>query len=206
MERRGVYRCSQKIPVIVKKHFPEGSVLGKHLNSKTVKVSYSCMPNMARIISGHNKKVTGSTMQQKTMGCNCRKLPCPLDGKCMTTNLVYKSTVETAGSRKEYIGLTSNSFKVRYTGHQASFKHRNLAHNTTLSSYIWDQKDKQTTYKQHWSILSQAPSYSRKVRTCHLCLLEKTHISLADPNKTLNKRNEIISKCRHRDKVLLKNW
>ena len=46
----------------------------------------------------------------------------------------------------------------------------------------------------------------KKVRTCHLCLMEKKPISLADPTKTLNKRNEIVAKCRHRDKVLLKNW
>ena len=57
-----------------------------------------------------------------------------------------------------------------------------------------------------WSIVGLAPSYGRKVRMCHLCLLEKTSISLADPKKTLNKRNEIISKCRHRDKLLLKHW
>ena len=55
-------------------------------------------------------------------------------------------------------------------------------------------------------IICTAPSYSRKVRTCHLCIMEKTHISIADPTLTLNKRNEIIAKCRHRDKVLLKNW
>ena len=40
----------------------------------------------------------------------------------------------------------------------------------------------------------------------YLCLMEKTHISLADPASTLNKRNESIAKCRHRDKLLLKNW
>ena len=41
---------------------------------------------------------------------------------------------------------------------------------------------------------------------CQLCLLEKTFIATADPRKALNKRNEIISKCRHWDKTLLKNW
>ena len=42
-------------------------------------------------------------------------------------------------------------------------------------------------YNQHWSILSLPPSYSKRVRICHLCLMEKTHISLADPRTTLNK-------------------
>ena len=45
-----------------------------------------------------------------------------------------------------------------------------------------------------------SPSYSPKVRACQLCL---TLMSLADPKKTLNKRNEMLSKCRHRDKLLL---
>ena len=114
--------------------------------------------------------------------------------------------MEAAGTTKQYIGLTSNTFKERFTGHKASFTHRKNAHKTTLSSHIWGLKDEQTTYNQHWSILSLAPSYSRRVRICHLCLMEKTHISLADPRTTLNKRNEIVAKCRHRDKVLLKHW
>ena len=49
-------------------------------------------------------------------------------------------------------------------------------------------------------------TYNRKVRNCQLCLMEKTFIMLSDPKQTLNKRNEIVSKCRHRDKVLLKHW
>ena len=65
---------------------------------------------------------------------------------------------------------------------------------------------KQIPHSTNWSILGLAPSYSRKVRMCQLCLLEKTFIATADPRKALNKRNEIISKCRHWDKTLLKNW
>ena len=87
-----------------------------------------------------------------------------VEGKCKTTNLVYKNTVEAAGTTKQYIGLTSNTFKERFTGHKASFTYRKYAHKTTLSSHIWELKDQQTTYKQHWSIFSLAPSYSRRVR------------------------------------------
>ena len=36
--------------------------------------------------------------------------------------------------------------------------------------------------------------------------MEKTFICTTDPKKTLNKRSEIISKYRHRDKLLLKHW
>ena len=128
-------------------------------------------------------KVTGSSTNMKIKGCNCRSKPCPLEGKCKTTNLEYRSNVEAAGTTKQYIRITSNTFKERFTGHKASFTHRKHAQKTTLSSHIW----KQTTYNQHWSILSLASSYSRKVRIRHLFLMEKTHISLADPRTTLNK-------------------
>jgi len=167
------------------------------------------MPNMGSLISGHNKKILGATTGLETKGCNCRpkdKVNCPLEGKCLTNSLVYKSTVEAAGNTKEYIGLTANTFKERFTGHKQSFNHQKFAHRTTLSSYLWELKNKDISLNQRWSIVSQAPSYSRKVRACHLCLMEKLQISLADPMKTLNKRNEIVAKCRHRDKMLLYKW
>ena len=162
---------------------------------------------MAQTISGHNKKVTGSNKPLSENGCNCR-IPqdCALDNKCLTENLVYKSSVTANNKTKEYIGLTSTSFKQRYTAHKASFTHPGKAHNTTLSTPIWELKDKNVPFATNWSILGLAPSYSKNVRKCQLCLTEKTYISLADPSSTLNKRNEIISKCRHRDKLLLKHW
>ena len=136
-------------------------------------------------------------------------LPAVLEGKCKTTNLACRSTVEATGTTKQYIRLTSNTIKERFTGHKASFTHCNHAHKTTISSHIWELKDEQTTYNQHWSILIFAISYSRRVRICQLCLMEKKHHSLADhrsPRTTLNKKNGIVAKCCHRDKVLLKHW
>ena len=41
---------------LIDKHFPKGHALHKLFNRNTVKVSYSCMNNMASIISGHNAK------------------------------------------------------------------------------------------------------------------------------------------------------
>ena len=117
-----------------------------------------------------------------------------------------QNTVTTSDDTKEYIGLTSNTFKQRYTCHKSTFTNKNKAHSTSLSTYIWQLKDQNTPFTVDWSIMGRAQSYSRKTRNCQLCTLEKTQITLADPSRTLNKRNEIISKCRHRDKWLLKNW
>ena len=52
---------AKKFLGMVARHFPKGSALGKHFNKNTIKVSYSTMPNMERIISGHNKKMVGQT-------------------------------------------------------------------------------------------------------------------------------------------------
>lgn len=109
-------------------------------------------------------------------------------------------------SAQEYIGLTSTSFKKRYANHKASFMHRNKSCETTLSRHIWELKDKGVPFKTTWSIMANAPSYSKQTRLCQLCLMEKTFICTTDQKKILNKRSEIISKCRHRDKLLLKHW
>ena len=129
---------AKKFPAMIEWHFLKGSAFGKHFNRNTVKFSYSSMPNMARIISGHNKMVTGSSTHMETKGCNYRSQPCPLKGKCKTTNLVYRSTVEAAGTTKQYLWLTSNTWKERFTGHKASFTRRKLAQKPTLSSN-WDK-------------------------------------------------------------------
>ena len=189
-------------------HFSKNPPFHKHFNRHTVKVSYSCMPNMASIISGHNRKVTGTSEQLSEEGCNCRggNASCILQGRCQTKNMVYKCTVSTQEERKEYIGLTANTFKERYSGHKTSFNNENYAHSTTLSTYIWGLKRSKTPYSISWSIQRLAPPYSKETQVCQLCLTEKTLISLANSASSLNKRNEIVGKCRHRDKFLLKHW
>ena len=48
-------------------------------------------------------------------------------------------------------------------------------------------------------------SYKCDTRCCDLCLTEKYVTASADQDHLLNKRTEIISKCRHRNKYLMKN-
>ena len=40
---------------------------------------------------------------------------------------------------------------------------------------------------------------------CNLCIAEKYYIICHPKEASLNKRTELISKCRHRDKFLLRN-
>lgn len=196
-----------KFLFLIDKHFKD-SPLKKILNRNTVKVSYSCMPNMDATISAHNKKVS-SPPTTSNPGCNCRGGPanCMLGGQCQTTSLVYRCTVSAPGrDSKHYIGLTANTFKERYGSHKSSFTHEKNAHKTTLSTYIWKVRSEGATPSLSWSIVKQAPAYTKETGTCQLCLHEKTSILLADQQHSLNKRNEIISKCRHRDKWLLSKW
>ena len=183
---------------MIDKHF-KSSPLKKLLNRNTVKVSYCCMPNMEAIISTHNKKVLRPPTTTTNPGCNCRGGPvnCMLGGQCQTTNLVYKCTVSAPGrDNKHYIGLTSNTFKERYGSHKSSLTHEKNAHKTTLSAYIWKVRSEGATPSLSWSIVKRAPAYSKETGTCQLCLHEKTTILLAEQQNSLNKRNEIISKCR----------
>ena len=43
---------------IINKNFPKDNPLSKIINTKTVKISYSCTANMHTIIQAHNKKIT----------------------------------------------------------------------------------------------------------------------------------------------------
>ena len=59
---------------LLAKHFPPHHRLHKVCNKNNIKVSYSCMPNMAAIISRHNKKLLSNRAESAciTPPCNCR--------------------------------------------------------------------------------------------------------------------------------------
>ena len=110
---------------IIHRCFPNEHPLHKIFNKHTLKLSYSCMSNIKSIISSHNKAVLSnfylSQTQTNEKECNCRKKDqCPLDGKCLTQNVVYQATVTTQTSSDSYVGLATN-FKERYRNHTASY-------------------------------------------------------------------------------------
>ena len=192
---------------LIDKHF-KNSPLGRYFNRRTVKVSYSCLPNIGSIISGHNRKIisqhnqTQASQQQK---CNCRGGPqsCPLQANCLQSSIIYKAKVETNNVESVYIGQAGNTFKERYGNHTSSFRNRKYETSTTLSKYIWSLKDSNTNFTLKWSPVITAPTYKPETRKCHLCNVEKTQILLSTENHLLNKRSELMNKCRHRLKHLL---
>ena len=57
-----------------------------------------------------------------------------------------------------------------------------------------------------WSVHRQATPYQCGMKQCQMCLEEKLTIAKADKNTTLNKRSELIGKCRHKAKFKLKSF
>ena len=67
-----------------------------------------------------------------------------------------------------------------------------------------DKKDKQEiSFKCYMK--EKAKAYSPVTKRCILCQSKKFHI-LISKERLLNKRNKIISKCRHKNKHKLSNY
>ena len=101
--------------------------------------------------------------------------------------------------------MTEHTFKTRYNDQKLSFNHPKHIHDTVLSKYIWDQKDNGTSYTIKWSIIKRANPYHVHPLRCNLCLSEKLCILSADKSTLLNKRSELITKCRHEIKFYAAN-
>ena len=195
---------------LISKHFPKSSTLAKIFNKNTVKVSYSCMPNMANIIRrSNNQKRAGSQNARVMKPCNSRqKDSCPLNGKCQAESIVYQATVQdsSSGSDKVYIGLSEPPFKLRYANHLTSFRHEKYSSGTELSKHVWALKHQNTDFAVKWSICDRASAYNNISKRCGLCATEKWRIITTDKSRRLNTRSEIVSKCRHANKFLISNF
>ena len=165
------------------------------------------MPNMASIIRQHNSAILRADETGPIRTCNCRQglASCPLDGKCLTSDVVYKAEVTTEDDTKFYIGSCSTTFKERYGDHKMSCNNPNYKNKTELSTYIWQLKDKKIDFNIKWKIINLANSYKKGSYCCNLCLAEKYFIIKADRKTILNNWESMI-KCLHRSKFKLKNY
>ena len=149
--------------------------------------------------------------EKPVAACNCRnKGDCPLDGLYQTNDIIHNCIVSTKNTpEKVYLGTAEGDFTKRYYNHKKSFKNRLYECDTTLSRCIWETRDKyaeEPTLK--WSIVKWVPSYSNITKRCMLCLQGKFEIiKYPRPGELLlNKRSELVSKCRHTNKYLLCNY
>ena len=106
---------------------------------------------------------------------------------------------------RSYIGMTENEFKTRYNNHKLSFNDKKHLHDTVLSKHIWDLKDKNIDYAINWRIVKRAKAYKGNPSCCNLCLSEKLCILSAKNALLLNKKSELVTKCRHEKQVFHDN-
>ena len=110
--------------------------------------------------------------------------------------------------KKVYLGLAEGKWKSRFYNHKLSFKHKRYSNKTTLSSEMWHLKRVSSeTHILKWSFWRCLPLCSNISKKCALCLYEKLEIVTYQNQKELmNKRSELLCKCRHANKFPLKNY
>lgn len=176
------------------------------------------MNNTKQIIDNHNKHVlnspqhiddiAGSTNTKDNKTCNCQqKNTCPLNGNCLQTTVIYQATVtrKDNNTSETYIGLTENDFKTKHRNHTASFRHVKHRNSTKLSKHIWTLTESNVDHIISCRIFLFRSPYNSASKRCNLCLKEKLLIICPPELSSLNKRNELVSSCRHRNKALLRN-
>jgi len=179
---------------MIDKHFPRNHRYAKIFNRSTIKISYSCMPNMATVIKNHNNRLLKPPIENEGSQCNCEVKPnCPLSGVCMTPCMTYAATV--TADRKEWIyyGSTEGPFKSRLGGHRTSFRHRQYRNSSELSKHVWDLSDQGTPFSIKWSIVSRSHPYVCGSGRCDLCLSKKLAIARSNHEGMLNKRTTHIT-------------
>ena len=192
---------------ILDNNFPKDHPLYKIVNRNTVKLGYSCMPNLKQKINCHNQKICRGEAEQELAGCNCTQVigECPLDGNCKVRGVIYRAEVSTENETFTYTGLTSRSFKDRFYGHRRTFKEKIPEESTTLSRKVWGLKEKNEDFSIKWSIVDRGTPFNPKTRRCNLCTKEKFYIIFDPDGASLNQRSELYSACRHRTQQLLSN-
>ena len=166
------------------------------------------MSNIKQIIGNHNKAILGQTSEEEeTKPCNCRvKADCPIKGEsCRTKNVVYQATVTTEETTRNYIGLAATEFKERFRNHKHTFNDKKKKNVSELSKLIWDLKEENEHFTIEWKFLRKVKKARARSITCNLCLEEAKEIMKKDQN-CINKRNEIMGKCRHIAANRLRNW
>ena len=166
---------------------------------------------MPHFLCGMKSTLLKTTTPPVLKACNCRiPADCPMAGNCLISSVVYQATdaVTTEDNRpaQTYVGLTENSFKTRFANHKSSFNNPDKRLSTELSKHVWCLKEARLKFKMTRKILKQTSPFNPVSNRCNLCLWEKYFIICRPELATLNKRNELVTSCRHPNKFLLKNF
>ena len=76
-----------------------------------------------------------ATPQRKKSKCNYpRNKVCPLNGECLSQNIICQATVTSGTKTETYDGLTASTFKARLGNHKASLNSE-TKRNATMKIY-----------------------------------------------------------------------
>ena len=193
---------------LIKKHFPKEHKFHKIFNKNTLKLSYSCIPNIKTKINAHNRNIVQNTLSKNAKLCNCQpKENCPMNGICLKESLDYYATISCNDKNykpKLYKGSCETTIKKRFSNYKKSFNVPLYKHDTKLSTEYWILKMKQLNLQISWNIKGVYKSYNPISKCFNLCLTEKLEILDDSDRNLLNKRSEIISQCRLKNKYKLK--
>ena len=166
------------------------------------------MRNTKSIVNGQNKRIL-KEVRQSNKRCNCpSNTICPLKGECLSENTLYAGTVSSNFPnyrKKEYAGISAPPWKLRYGNHKLSFNKRHYA-KCEIAEEAWRIKDQGGDLSIEWRIIGHAPAYNPIAKKCNLCIAEKVYIAENMDNEhpnLINKRDESINKCLHRNKYAL---
>ena len=130
-----------------------------------------------------------------------------MNGKCQVQNVVSNCTMSATPNfpKRVYLGVAEGDWKQRFYNHKKSIKNKSYRNDTTLSSYLWDLREKHNVFPTlTWSVVKSVPRYFNISKRCLLCLPEKVLIATYEnPEQLLNKRSELMAKCRQNNKFFL---
>ena len=168
------------------------------------------MPNIKTIIGSHNRTILSKDNIVSKKNCNCvNKSACPLFNKCLSNNIVYQATVcsdKPEYKEKVYIGSSATTFKFRCANHLKSFNTNRYKNDTELSKEVWELKESNFIPFIKWKVIRRCRPYNLASKICSLCLNEKLEILFYKGMNLLNKRGEMVSMCRHKNKFLLSSY
>ena len=114
----------------------------------------------------------------------------------MSKDIIYKATINTGNTQdtKNYIGMTSNTFKERYRNHSKSFTRKKYSNETELGKPVWHLKNK-TDFTIKWSIIKKDYFLHGRIQKMSLMFGGKlfrpgnTKIDFRSTTKTNKERN-----------------
>ena len=138
-----------------------------------------------------------------------------MNGLYLMSGILYQATIKCSDSKckqERYKEICETTFKKRYANHKKLFNLVKSRNDTTLyqphpsiDTTTWTLKQKMQVPRLTWEINGQYKAYNPTLKKCSLCLNEKLAIIDDRDKNLLNKRSEVISKCRHRNKFQLVN-